>query len=898
LTIVLTRSSKQAARYTDAGGRERCSACRFFMPQGTCGRIIGPVSPRGWCRFFSQEMVQRQPQGAIGIGGPSLDISFGGPTLDPRLTFTRASTATYFNAAGTLQTAATNAARFDYDPVTLALRGLLIEEQRTNLILQSQFAASWTPSDASITANQVQSPDGGITGAVLQEGGSVGIPHYIVQSLSKAASSITYAVSVYVKAGVGSRNLQFQIDDGSANGISALVNPATGAIVTGITTIGAGWSGASLSYSAINNGWGRFAFTVTTAATTTLRTILFMANGASISYNGDNTSNIRMYGFQIEQGAFATSYIPTTAAAVTRSVDYCTMPSANMGWYVSPGGSWFAEFIGLEPPASISVKTARVVCQAASGGVAPLWLQGLPLSQFDGAVLATANNVLAPNIVNKGASTWAPGSAKTCLNAGVIASGSLPNGYPQLPGSGIAFLASGSGITAESLTGYIRRVRYWPRVLSNSELQAVTDNSAPTIDLDFTKMTLDPMLTFARASTATYFNAAGTMQTAATNSPRFDYDPVTHAALGLLVEDQRTNVALYSANLVGAAWAGGGSTITAGQPGAPDGTATVARIAETATTGLHYTIQNPVSTAATGMYTVSLYAKAAEVRYLQVSFDDSGSGTVGGYATFDVQAGVISGPLTAYGGATIGGASIQSVGNGWYRCSISATHADTPTGRLLLALSNIPTPGFSPSYLGNASNGLLLWGAQIESGAFATSYIPTTAAAVTRAQDWCGMPTGAWFNATQGSMVAQFLNESIIATGNFYNSGLFALDDGASNRANGIDFMGFLNSATFSQPNFNINVASASTGAISYSNLNLAGRSYSGFGCSWNATTAAVCANGGTVQTTAVTGLPPGINRLTLGSGYGGILPLSGWLRRARYWPRVLSNSELQSVTT
>src|SRR4029077_17321879 len=81
-----------------------------------------------------------QPQGAISAaGGTSLDMSFvdGSGVLDPRPTFTRASTATYFDASGTMQTAATNAPRFDYDPVTHALRGLLIEEQRTNLLLNS-----------------------------------------------------------------------------------------------------------------------------------------------------------------------------------------------------------------------------------------------------------------------------------------------------------------------------------------------------------------------------------------------------------------------------------------------------------------------------------------------------------------------------------------------------------------------------------------------------------------------------------------------------------------------------------------------------------------------------------------------------------------------------------------
>lgn len=80
------------------------------------------------------------PRRALLSGGtpPSLDLRFtAGGGLDPRITFTRASAGSYFDYTGTLQSAATNVARFDYDPVTLAARGLLIEESRTNLLLNS-----------------------------------------------------------------------------------------------------------------------------------------------------------------------------------------------------------------------------------------------------------------------------------------------------------------------------------------------------------------------------------------------------------------------------------------------------------------------------------------------------------------------------------------------------------------------------------------------------------------------------------------------------------------------------------------------------------------------------------------------------------------------------------------
>ena len=156
MPIVLTRATKLEARYKALGGAEHCSACRFYMPQGTCGRIIGPVSPEGWCKYYSREAVQRWSNpGYAGSGGglppgSTLNLNFMAPgTLPPNVTVTRASVGTYFDATGTMQTATANAPRWDYDPLTLQLRGLLIEEARTNLLLNS---ATLGTQSATVTA--------------------------------------------------------------------------------------------------------------------------------------------------------------------------------------------------------------------------------------------------------------------------------------------------------------------------------------------------------------------------------------------------------------------------------------------------------------------------------------------------------------------------------------------------------------------------------------------------------------------------------------------------------------------------------------------------------------------------------------------------------------------------
>ena len=149
MSFVVHRVAKNAARYTDAGGREKCAYCRFFVAPRACGKVIGPVSPQGWCKYFSRQTAQQYSgAGITGGGGPpgkTLDLNFMFPgSLPPGITFSRASTATYTDASGVIQTAAVNQPRWDY--AGGSLRGLLIEEARTNLLLQSaDFAsASWS----------------------------------------------------------------------------------------------------------------------------------------------------------------------------------------------------------------------------------------------------------------------------------------------------------------------------------------------------------------------------------------------------------------------------------------------------------------------------------------------------------------------------------------------------------------------------------------------------------------------------------------------------------------------------------------------------------------------------------------------------------------------------------
>jgi len=196
-------------------------------------------------------------------------------------------------------------------------------------------------------------------------------------------------------------------------------------------------------------------------------------------------------------------------------------------------------------------------------------------------------------------------------------------------------------------------------------------------------------------------------------------------------EESRTNIVLNSNNFTAGGWgAPVAVTLTPGQAGAPDGTATFTRMTETTANSAHYLGQALAGLTASATYTLSVYARMEQIRYFQLSFRDTGSN--GSHATFDLQTGSISGANTADGTGVVGTASIQAISGGTYRCGITTGIGALTTGTLYLFCSNAPNSGWAPSYVGNASNGLLIFGAQAELGAFQTSYIPTTSVPVTR----------------------------------------------------------------------------------------------------------------------------------------------------------------------
>lgn len=397
-----------------------------------------------------------------------------------------------------------------------------------------------------------------------------------------------------------------------------------------------------------------------------------------------------------------------------------------------------------------------------------------------------------------------------------------------------------------------------------------------SLDLNFLSGTLDPRITFTRASSGTFFGSNGLLQTASNDVPRFDYDPVTLAARGLLIEEQRTNLLTWSENFGDAAWGKTNVSVTTNAAVGPDGTNTADKLIESAVSGVHRLFVN-VALANNTTYTAYVYAKAVERRYLGFKSGIAGQPE----PVFDLQTGTVAS----------GVGFIESVGNGWYRCGHTVT-SGTSTPYLAYWTILTGTTFAGETYTGDGTSGILLWGAQLEAGAFPTSYIPTTSATATRAADLASM-TGtnfsSWYNSSQGTIYAEFSLTLPISGGNQFLARFS--DNGYNNNiANNVNSTGFFSIVTAAGGVFDGNATTP--GVIAVSTITKVAGSYS-------TNNLAASKDGGVVVTDNTATIPSGITRFDLGSDHAGFNNIkAGHIRRIVYWPVRVPNSQLQFITT
>lgn len=416
--------------------------------------------------------------------GSTLSLDFTAmSSLDSRFTFSRSSaTSTYINSSGLVTTAGTNVPRFDYDPSTLAPRGLLIEGGVTNLCLQSAAVRSsgWTPVGLTTQGPSITAPDGTSSGVeMVPSNGTVAGNAYSVQSVAASAST-SYTLSVWIKPIGTAFNTRIRLTSlpGGTDAITATINNANGTIASLGT--GTNWTSVSATSTPYPNGWYRITLTGNTPSGTTQLQIVLLFSGT-----GDGTTGAYFWGAQLEAGSGATSYIPTGASTVARAADSCSMTGTNFSsWYPSgtTSGTFFCQFDNSRSNLGFAINPTPIALGEYSAGnlIAGLMNTTAVGSGATISVWGSGGSGLQQSAIG---ATISQGNKIAFAFNGQTATGSLNGGSGTATTTGtvnaktILFIGgsgSGTSLVRDFIVAPIQRIKFFPSVFSTAQLQSLT----------------------------------------------------------------------------------------------------------------------------------------------------------------------------------------------------------------------------------------------------------------------------------------------------------------------------------------------------------------------------------------------------------------------------------------
>jgi len=738
----------------------------------------------------------------------------------------------------------------------------LIKTATTNLLLQSEFQSNWALfNTASLDPNQALAPDG-LTTAALNT--STDTTDY-VYSIPATTIGAQYVFSFYIKAGTSTRN-HWHVRTSSTVAFGQ-INWSSGTIAS--LDVGVG----SATFVDAGNGWYRVSVVYTAAETNARHRI-----GA-----GDNTSTIGtayLWGAQLEQSSTVGEYVKTTSTINSAPrFDHDPTTGESLGLLVEESRTNLLEYSEEFDQTTWSASGASV---SADQTIAPdgnttadklVCGTGTPIYQgIQQAITATSSAtrfsvyVKAAEIDQVELRSFNPADLAIfeLSTQQVLSQSGSPD--PTITDAGNGWYRC--SITSSSSAATSFRIS-----LASGGNRTFTP--IPGAGLYLWGAQLEQSSTVGE-----YIPTTSTINSA----PRFDHDPTTGESLGLLVEEERTNLIEYSEDLTDPYWGVGNlnGTITANQAAAPDGTITANLYTEDNTTNGRFVSRGSISYTSGTFYTVSVWAKQASgTRYAglilpatafgiacQVRFTLSGSGSY---------------YIRASGTGTT--ASIQQFSNGWYRCSLTSQATVTTTsGGVQLRLLDDPTDG-SFAYTGDGTSGIYLWGAQLEAGSFPTSYIPTEGSTVTRSADVASI-TGAnfssWYRQDEGTVFVDFQLNTVSV-----NNLAFSINDNS-----------FANRQAIYTPtttSLRYRSITSNTNDVAISFATIAGGRRKAVGA-YKVNDFAFALDTGDFQTDTSAAVPPA-TQLNIGSEFNGAASLNNTIRRFTYWPARLPNETLQTIT-
>ena len=362
-----------------------------------------------------------------------------------------------------LRTAAINEPRLEYDASGNPL-GLLIEEARTNLVPYSEAftQGNWDKPNTIITSNSAVSPDGQNNASLVTVNSAS--YSFVREFLTISAAANTF--SVFAKAGTTSSIQLWFVQQGVTDGVAS-IDLSTGAV----TGISGGWTGG-VTTEYVGNGWYRIQGT---------RTFTASANnhGVGVAAIGQNGLNFYLWGAQLETGAFPTSYIPTSGSTVTRAADFATVPIERFAYNDRAA----AYLISTVNPVDVTSQQQFLLgTQSGNARIAYSNSSTPFLYSYSGSNVPTTDYFNNGSYAGTGlyGAVNANESQKFALKLKATASGGLLLSEPTELRLG---RSNGNGAF---WNGHIKHIQYFPKGLSNEELELLTQPSAsPTMNLTF-----------------------------------------------------------------------------------------------------------------------------------------------------------------------------------------------------------------------------------------------------------------------------------------------------------------------------------------------------------------------------------------------------------------------------
>ena len=350
------------------------------------------------------------------------------------------------------------------------------------------------------------------------------------------------------------------------------------------------------------------------------------------------------------------------------------------------------------------------------------------------------------------------------------------------------------------------------------------------------------------------------------NLARVDYDGT---ASSLLVEPERTNLITYSEELQST------TNVTLSNTISPDGTLNGLKINETTSNSQHYATSYSAAVVSGTIYTVSFYIKKGTYDLVKV-YTQSSRISASINITFSTES------TSASGSDFISGSNfMEDAGNGWYRVGFSATANSTGEVKIYLSIKDLST------YVGDISQYTEYWGASLEAGSYATSYIPTDGGTVTRVQDqYSKTGISNLINSTEGVL---YWEGSTLINGGGDNR-IISLSDGTNNN---LIYIRIDNTASRFR-----GYARGSSGSYTLVTVNSIPQTDNNkIALVWDATNFIIWINGSKRSTTTINNSPVGMNTLNLSSPTGSDT-FFGKVKQLQVFKTALTDSELATLTT